>query len=255
MTRDEFLEQLREEVGAAAARGVTPTRRRGQLPALLAAAAVVLVVAVAGFVALSPDPAAAGVEVLRDDRGVLIRLTGTGASPEAIERAAAAEGFALSVDEVPVGPSNVARFVSATGSELPELPELVELVDADGTSTAAGIRIPFEFDGEVALSVGRAAEEGEEWAVASDATQPGELLECEPVRDMTLERAVELADDSAGSVRIILRTTGQEIAPSDVASYPDATVDRIVSPSPDVLWIYAQSGSETLTPLSPARGC
>lgn len=252
MTRDEFLEQLREEVGAAAARGTTSTRRRGQLPALLAAAAVVLVVAVAGFLVLTPDPAAAGVEVLRDDRGVLIRLTGTGASPEAIERAAAAEGFALTVDEVPVGPSNVGRFVSVTGTELPER---VELIDPDGTSTSAGIRIPFEFEGEVALSVGRAAKDGEEWAAASDATQAGELLACEPVREMTLDQAVALADDAAGTVRIILRTTGQEIDPADLASYPDATVDRIVSPSPGVLWVYAQSGSGTPTPLPPARGC
>lgn len=253
MTRDEFLAQLREEVGAAAARGATPTRPRGQLPAALAAAAVVLVVAVAGFVALSPDPVAAGVEVLRDDRGVLIRLTGAGTSPEAIERAAASEGLALSVDEVPVGPSNVGRFVSATGSELPEL---IELIDPDGTSTAAGIRIPFEFDGELALSVGRAAEEGEEWAAASDATQAGELLACEPVRDMTLDRAVELADAAAESVRIILRTTGQEIDPVDLPDHPDATVDRIVSPAPDVLWVYAQTGpDQTPTPLPPPRGC
>lgn len=239
MTRDEFLEQLRDEVGAAARRGATPARRRSPVPAALAAAAVVLVVSVAGFLALSSDPVAAGVEVLRDDRGVLVRLTGTGAPADAIEQAAAAEGLDVTVDEVPVGPSNVGRFVSATGSELPEF---VELIDADGTGTARGIRIPFDFEGDVALSVGRPARDDEAWAVASDATRRGELLACEPVQGMDLREAADLASSAAGSVRILLRTTGEEVALDALSSYPDATVDRIVSPSPDMLWIYAQPG-------------
>lgn len=240
MTRDEFLEQLRDEVGAAARRGATPAGGRGPLPAVLVAAAVVLVVAIGGFLLLGNEPVAAGVEVLRDERGVLVRLTGTGAPPDAIEQAAAAEGLDVTVREVPVGPSNVGRFVSATGSELPEF---VELIDADGTGTARGIRIPFDFEGGVALSVGRAARSGEDWAVASDATRPGELLACEPVHGMDLGEAAELASSAAGSVRIIMRTTGEEIALEERSSWPDATVDRIVSPSPDSLWIYAEPAS------------
>jgi hypothetical protein len=237
MTRDEFLEQLRAEVGAAARRDTGPARRRGPLPAVLAAAAVILVVAVGAFLVMGDEPVAAGVEVLRDDRGVLVRLTGTGAPADAIEDAAAAEGLDVTVDEVPVGPSNVGRFVSATGSELPEF---VELIDADGTGTARGIRIPFDFEGDVALSVGRPARDDEVWAVASDATRPGELLACEPVHGMDLGDAVQLASSAAGSVRILVRTTGEEVALDALASYPDATVDRIVSPSPDTLWIYAE---------------
>ena len=257
MTRDEFLEQLRGEVAAAARRGAVPPRRRSPLPAALAAAAVILVVSVVGFLALSSEPAAAGVEVLRDDRGVLVRLTGTGASAEAIERAAATEGLDVTVEEVPVGPSNVGRFVSVSGSAPPEL---VELIDADGTGTARGIRIPFDLEGDVVLSVGRSARGDETWAVASDATRRGELLACESVHGMELADAAELASEAAGSVRILVRTTGEEVALDEVSRYPDVTVDRIVSPSPDTLWIYAEPsagaapGSSAAT-TDPPAGC
>jgi hypothetical protein len=252
---DEFLAQLRDEVVSADERHravaeapTTPTpigspARRSRLR-WLGAAAVLVLVAGAGVV-LRPAPVAAGVEVLADADGLTIRLTDLQTRPDEVETAASDAGLDVTVTEVPVGPSQVGRFVglSATGGS-----DQIQITEGTSETGFTAFRLPRGFDHSIDLRIGRAAEPGEELAVTSDATAEGEILECRELIGLPLSDALEIAKDAGASpVRVNVLDEGRWLSPREFDDYGDLIVE----------WASAAAGNEvqlftTFTPQTPA---
>ncbi len=168
-----FEQALRDELMAAARR---PPRRRAPRAALAAVAAVVaLAVVIGSSLTRDPTPAGADVEVTHENGRVILRLTDLANTPEEIEAALDPEGFDIRVTAVPVGPSNVGRFVGqvATDADLVDL----DFIRVDGV-TYLGFSLPEQWDGSLTLLLGRRAGAGEGYATASNAFAPGEPLAC-----------------------------------------------------------------------------
>jgi hypothetical protein len=106
---------------------------------------------------------------------VVIQLTDLANTPREVEAAIEPEGLDIRVDAVPVGPSNVGRFVGQIATE----PDLVDLhyVRTDGV-TFMGFSLPERWDGELTLLLGRPARSGEGYETFSNAFAPGEPLAC-----------------------------------------------------------------------------
>jgi hypothetical protein len=183
-----FAARLRAELLAAAERGLAARRHRRRVAAGGMAAAVLGGAAAALLVLLPhPTPAAADVVVRISGGTVTVTLVDLEHRPERIEAAVRAAGLAVEVRAVPVGPSNVGRFVGQESSG--PLPPELEPIDA----TAEGFRgfaLPAGWPGELHLLVGTPARAGEGYAVFSDATQPGEPLACQAVAGRSLGSAL-----------------------------------------------------------------
>lgn len=262
MSDTQFLTELRDHLRDAA--GATelgagdvlplprPPRRRGvRATRWLGAAAAVVVVVGAAMVA-RPD-VAAGVEVVVDAQGTSLYVTDRDTTPEEIESAAAAAGLDLRVVAVPVGPSNVGRFVGASGSELPAGLELVERESTDGYT---GFHVPLDFDGWFELQMGRTAEPGEEWAVLSDVTAPGEPLACEQLADLPLAQLLEqLTSIGPSRVRVMLLDEARWLEPDEVAAHGEATTVRVSRRGPEEIWVDVAVDAARFSPIEhpPSR--
>ncbi len=262
MSDAQFLTELRDELrDAAGATAVAaqvrppsraPRGRRVRVARWLGAAAAVVAVVGAAMVA-RPDAAAAGVEVVVDAQGTSLYVTDRDTTPEEIEAAAAEAGLDLRVVAVPVGPSNVGRFVGASGSELPAGLELVERESTDGYT---GFHVPLDFDGWFELQMGRAAEPGEEWAVLSDVTAPGEPLACEHLAERPLSEVLEqLAPIGPSRVRVMLLDEARWLEQDEVSAYGDATTMRVSRRGPEELWVDVAVDAARFSPIEhpPSR--
>lgn len=261
MSDTQFLTELRDELHAAAgamgdapalAPPPSPRWSAGRAARWLGAAAAVVAVVGAALVA-RPDAAAAGVEVVVGAQGTSLYVTDRDTTPEEIESAAAAAGLDLRVVAVPVGPSNVGRFVGASGSELPAGLELVERESTDGYT---GFHVPLDFDGWFELQMGRAAAPGEEWAVLSDVTAPGEPFECEQLVDRPLTEVLsELAALESSQVRVMLLDEARWLEPDEVPAYGDATTMRVSRRGPEELWVDVAVDAARFSPVEhpPSR--
>jgi hypothetical protein len=231
---------------------VLPVRaRRARAQRWLAAAAVVAVVGIA--LVARPEPAAAGVQVVVAEEQLSLYVTDRDTTPEQIESAAAAADLDLRVVRVPVGPSNVGRFVGASGSDLPAGFELVERESTDGFT---GFHMPLGFDGWLELQVGRTAEPGEEWAVLSDVTAPGELFACEQLSGRPLGEVLDrLTPATAGQIRVMLLDEGRWLEPDELPAHAAATTLRVSSRGPDEVWVDVAADATRFSPVEhpPSR--
>lgn len=252
-SKEEFLAGLRAEVVDAQA--AKAAGRRVDAVTRLAAAAVVVAVAVVAFVVVSPSPAHAGVDVTRIGDDLVIRLTDLETHPDEIVDAAREAGLDVVVDQVPVGPSNVGRFVGDT--QRGDYPEELRSVDSDGASTFVGFRIPHDYSGELRLRLGRPAEVGEEWVVSSQAVAPGELLACSDVVGRSLAEVVPALPEGV-NVQILVIDDGT-VVPDVAAVGADERlgglqVARAMNASPTDLWL--EVAADPAIYLLPApEGC
>lgn len=197
-TEQQFHDSLRSQLVRTAnntygSQSDPPRRRRW----LIAAAAVLGFVVVLGALTLrDTQHVSADLDIVVDGNDLIVKLSNLDTSREEIERAAADFGLDLTIEEVPVGPTNVGRFVNSVASKLP--PELEPL---DGQDRFTGFRIPKDWDGELALSFGRPARPGEQWVIASDALADGEPAACMPLIGMTVTEANDLLTERDVSVR------------------------------------------------------
>lgn len=264
MNDDEFLAELRSQLLVAAetpcgdtAPVDTAPRRRWRRARVLAAAAAVLAVIAVG-VERQQGTAAAAVEVIRVDGAIIVRIVDLEARADEVTEAARDAGIHLEVTSVPVGPSNVGRFVAA---DLSSLPEPVTSTGSDGRSFD-GVRIPDGWDGQVAVQLGRHAEPGEDWAVLSDATAASEPLACTAVIGATVaEVQAAVADAGLNARWFTYEPTGGAVerGPQDIDAVDGWVVVAADAVSPDEVVIEATpdgswpgpAGTEPTT----GRGC
>jgi hypothetical protein len=234
MRQQEFLDELEQELLAAARR--RPTTRKHRRPARGAVLAVAACVATALFGAVlfrAASPAAA-VEVTIDDNDVTLRLTDDDVDPDAIIEAAADADLDVQVVEVPVGPTNVGRFVRINTSAMPDE---MRLLDSAG-QRFAGFKIPRDWPGTLQLALGREARPGERYSAASDATAAGEPLECEPVVGSTLDATVDDLRSRGFTVRAFAIPTPGDVT-DQLDQYRDWRVAKAEAVSPDEIYLNA----------------
>lgn len=258
MNNDEFLAELRGSVVAADEAHRAQRSRRGRQGSgpvrWLAAAAIVLVVAGAS-VALRPSTAAAGLQVVADSTGITLRLTDLATRPSEVERASKEAGLDVTVSEVPVGPSMVGKFVGLSGEQLPQR---VQVTDGDASSGFTAFRLPAGFDGPLELRMGRAARDGETWAVLSDATAPGEPLACQDLVGEDLADVMAVAAESdVGQVLVMSLDSAQWLDRDGIDASANAEVIRVMRRSEDVLVIDAAQDPTPFRRMSPPppEGC
>lgn len=241
MNSEQFIESLDDQLRAAAHRKFNSPRpsRSWRLLQLTAAAAVTVVAAGLLSVVAGSRDASADVEVIREGNEFIVRLNDLETQPEEIERATLEAGLDVKVLEVPVGPSNVGRFVGATSTA--PLEDL-HVIDGDRSTGFNGFRIPVDFNGRLELVIGRPAEGGEPWQISSWSTARGEPLACQRVEGRSVGAVLELAR-SRGldeiSVSVIDDPGGPRAHKSDLSRFASATVFRVMNSSPDELDIEA----------------
>ncbi len=195
MTAPATVDELRQQLVAAAGREARRHRRRPLAAAIGAALAALSALA---LLVLPSNPAAADV-VVRIRHGVIeVTLVDLEHRPERIEAAARRAGLDVTVRAVPVGSSSVGRFVGQDSSG-PLPPELVRL--HDGPAGFRGFALPEGWAGRLQLLVGRPAADDETWARYSDATAPGEALACRAVVGREAAVVADELADAAVSVR------------------------------------------------------
>lgn len=254
---DEFIAALRAEVVAAAARENDRRRRarwRRTYARLGAVAAVVIVCVVAVIVVPSPPEAAAGVEVTRDGDDLVVRITDLETRPDEIISAIESSGLAVTVEEVPVGPSNVGRFIAAQAER--SYPPELRVVDGDPSSAFVGFRIPATYDGRLNLLLGRTAAPSETWATGSDATAAGEVLACHDIIGRQVADVIdELADDDL-TLRVLSLDDNAVVDGTEARSlYGEATIIRVSSNAPATATFEATSAPNRFPAFETGEGC
>jgi hypothetical protein len=201
-----FVESLRDDLVQAAVR---QHRRRAARPGRLAVGlATAACVVLGGMLALSrPAPARADVRVEVSDGRFVVTLADLEHDPREIEAGLTTAGLRVTVTAVPVGPSEVGRFVGNATSAA--LPLDLRTVGADGT-TFAGFSVPVGWSGTLDLRIGRPAHDDESYASFADAFAPGEPLACQALIGRT---ATEVAHLLAASPLDLVVETGDH-APS-----------------------------------------
>jgi hypothetical protein len=147
-------------------------------------------------VALPDDRADAGIDVRTRDGLVYARLLDIESRPDEIVAALRSAGINASVDLVPVGPSNVGRFVGSRATQTAS----ITVVDGDAYSFKA-FSINEGYRGELVLELGRLAAEGEQWRGASNAMAKDEALSCLNLYDLTPPDAIHALSGVHASVR------------------------------------------------------
>ncbi len=187
MADTDFLAELRTSLLGAADQQFELRRRRRlrRRAAAFVAAAAIVVGAVLGLgLGRTERSASADVDVVVQGNDLILRLTDLETRPEEIEAAAERFGLDLRIHEVPVGPSNVGRFIQAVGDLPPDIKTL------GGEQTFTGFRVPKGWSHPITVTLGRPAERGERWQAASDARAPGEPLECQPLLGRSVRSVV-----------------------------------------------------------------
>lgn len=262
MSSDDFLEGLRDDVVAAARRldeqaahhsRAQPSRRAWMLPA---AAVVVLIAAVSGLLwSSSRTPVSADLEVIRQGDELVIRLTDVETRPDEIEAAARAAGLDIDVVEVPVGPSNVGKFAGASAGAFPES---LTADPYDPTSAFTGFRVPIGFEAPITLQLGRAAEPGESWTLASSATAKGEPLECERVDGVTPDEVLEMIGRRGlPDPRVMDAANGRMLDDDALRATPSYRVVRVEVLTGNELFITVIDRPDRIPPQPPQsrEGC
>jgi hypothetical protein len=208
--------------------------------------------AVAGLV--RPKQASAGVDIKVENGQLIVRLTDLESRPDVIRSALRSAGLNATVQAVPVGPSEVGRFVGGVGSGPSEL----HVID-DRDGTFAGFAIPVGWAGHLDLIVGRRAAPTEGYFRPSNAFAPGEPLACADLPGSTIATAAELVP-SGVSIRVLAVPVRGQPEPmvsleEAVASHPNNLVAAAEAFSPtDVVLFATPDGSQPLAAPRPAEG-
>jgi hypothetical protein len=207
MDDEEYLAGLRTELLAAAHRQRS-SRPSGWRRGVALAAAAIVVLGVAAALLLVPDtrPAAADVEVSIDGEDFVVRLTSLETRPEEIVEEARAAGLDVRITEVPVGPTQVGRFISLAADQ----PADFRPIDPE-SGAFTGFRISRDWDGVLELRLGRPARDGELWASPSNALAPGGPLECEPLLGSTVQAVADRLERTDLDVRWFMLPTPAEV--------------------------------------------
>jgi hypothetical protein len=225
-----YAEQLRDEIVSAAVRQHRARRRRRAI--VVGGAGVV---AVAGVIALvvgllvAPDerPAAADgtVEVVREEHTTLVRIVDP-AKPDEVVADLRAIGLDVERVERPTGPSLVGAVVSLV---------VEDSTPTDGTEFLSAYVAP---GSHVEVGVGVPANEGEAYAVGTDAFAAGEPLDCLGWPGQTGAELAVVAERAGISLQVIDEEQGPvEHIPTDrvVLRGTAISVDRVlvsVGPGP-----------------------
>lgn len=250
MNDQDFLAELRGQLLDAASRRDQGHRPRHARPMVLVAAAVALLGLGFGLLTLHDDrQAAADIDVSIDGADFVVRLTTLEARPNGIVEEARDAGLNLRIREVPVGPSQVGKFVG-TYAERPA--DFRPIDESNGSYT--GFRISKDWPGALELLLGRAARGHESWYTASNALAPGEPLACEPLLGQTVGAASRAIDQDDFNVRwFMLPTPGEVGDPTDYSSWKVVNVeatspqDIIISATVDGSWPLPSSPPVTPT--------
>src|SRR5688572_30699381 len=224
---DPYQARLREAlVGAVDTKLVRDRRRAVARRTVLAMAAIAAVVGTVVTITLPDNRAQASIDVDVRDGRIVVRLLDLESRPEEIVAAMRNAGIDVVLEEAPVGPSNVGRFVGAFATK--SGPDL-KVARAGGTEAFTSFSVPEGYDGVLRLSVGRKAAPGEQWRAASDATEKGEILECREIRGLTaVEASRELAGGPAST--IAWQAVGRNLEPgAELLEYATWRVINLVS--------------------------
>lgn len=176
------------------------------------------------FFAVSNEAAVADVSVQTQNGLVYVRLNDLEHDPQTIEDAAATAGLDITVDEMPVGPSLVGRFVGYGFAG--ERPGTLKELDRDGPAFS-GFVIPAGYDGTLVLRVGRPAQPGEPYAQFANATSEGEALACTGILGASPAEALEVvAARDLDTLWLVVSGTGQR--PVDAADLDEEGDDLVV---------------------------
>jgi hypothetical protein len=240
----EFLDDLRAQLLTAAGAGraavvVEPKRSPRRRLLALAAAAVVAVAVLSGvLVTRSTEPASADVEVSVDGDDFIVRLTSLETRPDEIVAEAKKAGLDVRVREEPVGPSNVGKFIGASNDQTPDFRPIDPQSDV-----YTGFRVRRDLPGTLDLVLGRPARGGERWLASSDALEPGEVLECEPLLGATVDTVSRrIAEEGLDASWFLLPFPGPVADPSgyddwSVVNIEAVAVDEVrVTASEDGSW-------------------
>jgi hypothetical protein len=241
-----FFDTLEAQLGDGLDRVVQQraTRRR-RLERAAGAAVVVVAVLVAGLVLTRDDRAGAGVVVEQRGGLVYVRLVDLEHDAGAIERAADDAGIDVEVEEVPVGPSLVGRFLNAFRDD--PVGELREL-DRDGPAFS-GFAIPAGFDGTLILRVGRPAHGREAYIQATNAVSEGEPLACSGIIGASPARAAELLDARDLDARWFEQAERGQLAVDAVTADAGARVVRVFAGSPTQMVVLLADPGVEVPPL------
>lgn len=205
---DPYQAALRDAlIGAVETKLVRQRRRARVRRVAVAMVAVAALVAVAITITLPDDRADASIEISTRDGSVFVQLLDLENRPDQIVGALRNAGIDAEVEPVPVGPSNVGRFVGASSTQDKAL-----VIISDNRFSFTSFSVPENFQGILRLSLGRRAEADEPWRTASDATAKGEVLACRTVRGLTPAEATKIVADAPATVNW-LPAGGSSLAP------------------------------------------
>jgi hypothetical protein len=225
---DPYQAKLREAlVGAVETKLMRDRRRAVARRAVFAMAVIVALVAVFFAAALPNDRAQASIDVEARDGRIFVHLLDLESRPEEIVAAMRNAGIDVVLEEAPVGPSNVGRFVGFAGTQGGA--EL-KVARVGGTEAFTSFSVPQDFAGVVRLSVGRKAAPGEQWRTASDATEKGEILECREIRGLTaVEASQQLAGGPASTIAWQVAGLGNLEPGAELQEYASFRVINLMS--------------------------
>lgn len=202
LTRPRTRRDLAEHIMATAS--VAPSPRRRWLPrlgaplataAVAAAAALVFVYGMPAHRHAANGPAAARPAALTfsaQGRYLVVRVRDPLADPARYRREFAAHGMHIDLRLVPASPSVVGTVVES------ELPASITTIPARGKcfsgggACPVGVKIPLDYHGGGAITFGRAARPGEQYASTNSAFAPGEALHCVDIRGRTVDDALRM---------------------------------------------------------------
>jgi hypothetical protein len=213
---------VRERMGTA--RGPAVVRRarhrRWALAAAVAATVAALVLALPAILPSDapsgPPRASAAISFATEGNYLVAVIKDPQADADELRAAFAQHGLDISLQLVPVSPSMVGKFVYEGDSGTDTGPPIETLFDDSAECTTPGslscpigLRIPLDFTGHAELSLGRAADSGEDYATTNDAFAPGEALHCSELRGMTVHGALPVLEQL--SVTAVWRSNDQSI--------------------------------------------
>jgi hypothetical protein len=205
-----YVERLREELVSTIAAKQTRSgawnrwlaSRRWAPAAVAGAAVVVAAVVVLGVV--GPLRGAPALAITQEDEWATVRLLDPDAGAEAMEQELEAAGIDGNVEEAPVSPSLVGRWLAASWPDGPpeDVPAEVGGGTAQGWSSAdvggKTLRLPVDGVhqadgvGHVTLWLGRPAEPDEPYWASGSAFAEGEPLHCSGVEGMRAQEAEQV---------------------------------------------------------------
>lgn len=177
-------------------------RRRAAFALLFALAVVASILTVA----LPDDRADARIDVETRDGRIYARLLDLESRPDEIVAALRNAGVHATVALMPVGPSNVGRFVGSVSSG----PGAFKTSDGNTYSYKA-FSLDQGYPGELVLQLGRPATEGEAWKAPSNAMAKDEALSCLDIYGLTSTEATQALAGVRTSLRWVDARSGRNL--------------------------------------------